>query len=239
MSINACRNTALGALFAIAFWGGGAIAAPITITGPANDFTINWSYSPVSGSTASATAAFDVTSLTSSELRINVQITNTSTRLANAGITSFGFNINPNATAATMNTFGGNDTVTDTDKFNAVAFGNLPAIAAIDVCVFAGNNCNGGPQNNLLGIGETDYFTLTIFGNFGVSPSVSFLDVIANTLYGGTGPFGIKFQTNLGSYEFTGNGRPPGGGDDPVPVPGVALLLGFGLLGLRKMQRSA
>ena len=235
----ACKNTALGVLSAFALWSGGAVAAPITITGPANDFTINWSYSPVSGSTASATGVFDVTSLTATTLTINVKLTNTSTGLVNAGITSFGFNVNPNATNASINTLGSFDTATDSDRFDGIAFDNLPAIAAIEICAYSGNNCNGGPQNNLLGIGETDYFTLTIFGSFGVSPSVTFLDVTSNTLYGGTGPFGIKFQTNLGSYEFTGNTPPPGGGDDPVPIPGVAFLLGLGLLGVSSVRRKS
>ena len=236
----ACRTTTLGALAAIALWSAGAAAVPIgPIDDVTDDFTINWLYSPVVGSTASATGVFDVVGITSTTLTLNVKLTNTSTGFVNAGITSFGFNINPNASAVAINTFGANDTATDQDKFDGAALDNLPAIAAIEICAFAGNNCNGGSQNELLGIGESDYFTITITGSFGASPSVNFLDLTPTNNYGGVGPAGIKFQTNLGSYEFTGTGRPPGGGDDPVPVPGIAFLLGLGLLGVGKMRSKA
>ncbi len=196
-----------------------------------DDFIINWAYSPVTGSTASAIGEFDVTSISATQLVMNVKLTNTSTGFINAGITSFGFNVSPNATGASANTFGANDTATDADKVNDAALGNLPAIAAIDICFYSANNCNGGAQGNLLGMGETDYFTITITGSF-PGASVSFLDLIATTSYGGTGLAGIKFQTNLTSYEFTGSSPPPDGGDDPLPVPGVVALLGLGLLGL-------
>jgi hypothetical protein len=145
--------------------------------------------------------------------------------------------LKPNATSVSANTLSGYDTATDSDRFDGAALDNLPAIAAIDICLYAGNNCNGGPQPQLLGIGETDYFTITINGNF-PGATVDFLDVTSNNVVG-TGLMGLKIQTNAGSYELTGIVRPPTGGDDPLPSPGIAALLGLGLLGLRKLSAKS
>jgi hypothetical protein len=173
---------------------------------------------------------------------MNVKLTNQSSGFTNAGITSFGFNINPNATSVSANTLSGYDTATDSDRFDGAALDNLPAIAAIDICLYAGNNCNGGPQPQLLAIGETDYFTITINGNF-PGATVDFLDVTSTNVIG-TGLMGLKIQTGVLnstqsiSYELTGTVVPPNGGDDPLPSPGIAALLGVGLLGLRKAGKK-
>jgi hypothetical protein len=227
------RASALKAFLCLASLAAASAQSAAIINDVADDFIINWSYSPVTGSTASAIGEFDVTSISATQLVMNVKLTNTSTGFINAGITSFGFNVSPNATGVSANTFGANDTGTDADKVNDAALGNLPAIAAIDICFYSANNCNGGSQANLLGMGEIDYFTITITGNF-PGASVSFLDLVATNAYGGTGLAGIKFQTDLTSYEFIGSTPPPDGGDDPLPVPGVVALLGLGLLGLVK-----
>jgi hypothetical protein len=211
-------------------------SANVTIDDVNDDFAVTWSYSPFSGAVISALGTFDVIGISTTQLVMNVKFANQSTGFTNAGIQSFGFNINPNVTTVSANTLSSYDTATDNDRFDGAALGNLPAIATIDVCLFSGNNCNGGPQPQLLGIGETDYFTITINGNF-PGASVSLLDVSSNNVVG-TGLMGLKIQTNVDSYELTGRVVPPSGGDPPLPSPGVATLLGLGLLSLRALRKT-
>jgi hypothetical protein len=210
--------------------------ANVTINDITDDFSVTWNYSPFSGALISALGTFDVVGISTTQLVMNVKFANQSTGFTNAGITSFGFNINPNATTVSANTLSGYDTATDNDRFDGAALSNLPAIATIDICLFSGNNCNGGPQPQLLGAGETDYFTITINGIF-PGATVDFLDVTSNNV-AGTGLMGLKIQTDAGSYELTGRVVPPGGGDDPLPSPGIAALLGLGLLGVRKLSEK-
>ena len=174
---------------------------------------IGWSFDTGSG-LLEAESTWTVASYSSSEILIDISITNTtsSADFVNAGILSFGFDVEPDATG-TLETPG---SVFDTIA-NSV---NFPSFQTIDICLFA-QNCAGGSQNAGLAIGDNDTLRIALAGTFGNSVDLT--------------TFPIKFQTNIGSYEF--------GGTDcvdcstSVPEPGMIALLGISLLSLVGIRR--
>ncbi len=190
-------------------------AHALLINDDSDDFQVAWA-AMVGTNVLSAHASFDVTSVTANQIVFTVNITNTSvlTTMANAGLASFGLQTEPEGTSAS---------IAGASVFQDATIDNIPGLSFINLCVWAGNNCSGGPQNQLLAVGASDAFTLTLNGDF--SSGLNVLDS------------GIKFQTSAGSFEFPGTEcaglttvcQPP-----PllIPEPHSLALLGLGLLAL-------
>ena len=85
-------------------------AKAVTISGTNDDFTINWFLAQGGfdhdGSTAPfalrATAVFDVQSLTSTALLLNVTVTNNTNPQNQSSITTLGIGVTPDATMASL-----------------------------------------------------------------------------------------------------------------------------------------
>lgn len=196
-------------------------ANAILITSTSDDFSVSWLYDINGTDSVSANAAFDTVTYSSTQIIFNVVLTNTTSlagSLGNAGLNSFGFNVNPDPTSVSIS--GGS-------VFNSAGVEqNLPSIDnKIDVCTWAANNCQGGGQNNLLAAGASDSFTLTL--NFSDTGDGVLFDL-----------FGIKFQTSITSYEFTGCTSDDDCEPTEVTAPGTLALFGLGLLGLGAARRK-
>lgn len=165
-------------------------AQAFVITGPS---TFNFSWSAAGGGfDLAGNGSLTVASLSQpsgdepGSLRLNVMLTNTT---ANAGVdgkdarlASWGFGIDPNATKVTFSD------PADTTGMVGADLDDLPDLKLIEVCAFGGNNCNGGAAGGIYGGGGSDYFTLLIEGPFTSGVNLN--------------PFGFKYQTNAGSFEF-------------------------------------
>ncbi len=184
----------------------------IQINSAGDSWTVDWlvSASTTAGlsSDLTATSNWLVTSFTSTSITLDISITNTTTLtslLTNADITTFGFGIDPNATATIL---------TAGSTFDLTGSGSGPqqtfpgGFKNIDICIYA-SGCAGGTVNDALHAGDTDFLQILLTGDF----SGGTADLIF---------FPLKFQTNQGSYA-------PGGS---IPEPTVLSLLGVGLLGI-------
>lgn len=157
----------------------------------------------------SAKADITVNSFSSNMLSLAIKLTNTTAANFQSSIVSFGFGVNPDVNGAQL-------LQDDQQTYDAVRVKSKAGFPGgfknIDVCVFGGNTCNGGDINKgLLSGGNSDSFTLNLFGNFGEDPRVTL------------SAFPIKFQTAAGSYEAAGV-------PEPITVVGSGLALGFGTL---------
>lgn len=197
-------------------------AQAIQINSAGDTWTVDWlvdsSTTPTLTSDLTATSTWLVDSFSSTQIMLSIDISNTTMLtplLTNADITTFGFGIDPNATASI---------ITAGSIFDMVSAGSGPqqtfpgGFKQIDVCIYA-QGCSGGTVNDALHAGASDYIQLLLTGDF----SSGFAELLF---------FPAKFQTNQGSYE-------PGGciNCSSVPEPSILALLGIGLVLIGFTQR--
>lgn len=173
------------------------------------------------GGIVSATVDFTLSNLTNNQAEFIIKVTNNTIlgSLTNAGLASIGFSSDPDATAgsATLSSVLQPD---DTNVFSGVGTpDSIPSLGLTEICTWAGNNCNGGPQNSLLAVGQTDTFKLTYLGNFSNNITLD--------------NFGVKFQTSAGSTEFYGQAVP-----EPLTILGALTAAGFGVAFKRRTTKT-
>jgi hypothetical protein len=211
-----------------------AIAFSALLSGSAGAIVINTLNSPTAfiisedeggGLVLTATGTVSVTSgFNSSSLVLHVILNNASTlngtpltAAANVRLSGWGFGVNPNATGVTF---------TDASDGGLIdaTMGSIPSLAAIEVCAWGGNSCSGG-SNGGIQAGGGDTFDLVLAGFWGSAVTFD--------------PLGVRFQTGLGSFEFTCGGSCAGASDiaAAVPEPGTLALVGIALLGLATVGR--
>lgn len=187
-----------------------AEASTITLDSVGQTFDLNWTLDLGGGNVLVADAHVQVSAISSSSITLDFAVTNNTIGGSNEAIHAIGFDTNPNATSAT---------IASGSYFSYVGLQQtFPGFQTIDVCVWTSNNCSGGGQPASLSPGLTDSFVLTLAGTLGSPPS---LDMSR---------FVVKFQGDLGSYEFEGT---------VVPEPASLLLLGTGLtLAATRLRRQ-
>lgn len=220
-----------------------ALASQATVVDPStnNPLVFSWSFNTGS-SLLTGNGSMSVSGFNSSLLSVAVTLNNTSLLGGNGGerLTSFGFGIDPNATAVSF------VDAADGGMINATfAQGALPAnVQGVEICAWGGNNCAGGANGGIFG-GSSDSFTILLTGTWGTSVDIA--------------PIGFKYQTGYGSFEFassstsstsggtsstsstsstsTGSGT---SGDIPEPGSSALVLMGLGLVaaGFRFRRRT-
>ncbi|MET0660874.1 MAG: cistern family PEP-CTERM protein [Steroidobacteraceae bacterium] len=147
---------------------------------------------------------------------LQVNVTNNST-LASSRLTSFSIvDFDPELLYADAT--GGWDT-----SRNVNAGGGYNTV---DLCVWDGQNCNGGGNQGVAGAGGSETFSLALWFSSLTSAGLD-LD-----------PFVAKFQTAAGSYHVDGKPESPTP-PTSVPEPGTLALLGLGLIGIAVARRPA
>jgi len=193
----------------------------ITAGDVGDTYTINWlDPTGVTGisTNLSATGTFTVKSLTTSQLLLNVTVDNTTASSFQAAILSLGMTSSPSLSSK----YQGSSSV-----FTGLSDpGNFPGgFKDINICVWAGSNCDGGNINNGLQSGSTTSFELALSTSSG------------NLLSTGVdlSQFPVKFQTQDGSFEFGGSNTTV----PSTPEPSTLLLEGTGLMLILVLYRKA
>jgi hypothetical protein len=197
---------------ALAITASSARAASISI--PANgskSFDIFWSLM-VGSTQLTALGEFDVT-VTNGYADFRVDLTN-NTSLASEKVHSIGFNADPNGTSISVTAKG--------DYFQNFGLDQkFPGFKTVDICVWGTQNCSGGGQgSNLPGAGESDTFRFLLFGDFTQGLRLD--------------NFVVKFQGDLGSFEFADTTPPRS-----VPEPSTLALLTIGAAAMMLARRRS
>jgi len=183
-------------------------------------FNLDWLYESTDSQgnpfTLKATGMVTVNSLSSSQLLLDVMVTNNSSP-GDEGIrlTSVGFDVS-GATGVASGTGG--------TFLTSSAFGNFPGFGNPLACATSGNNCAGGGGGGIT-VGATDTFTLDIDGSFNETVTLS--------------DFGLQVQSDLNvnpnSFQLAGtpSAKPV---PEPLTILGSATALGIG--GLLKREQS-
>lgn len=218
------RGVVVGFVFVAGLAGFSSRAAAVTVDSVGDSFTVNFggNIEGVDVSGLSASALFEVTSISGNTLVMDITLTNTTSILwESARVSAFGFDTNPEIVSASV----------DSTVFSNVNLGGqFPnGFGAVDLCVINNrNNCTGG-RGGGLDIGGSTVLTLALtFQN----------PVTAVELDG----FGVRYQSltssALGFDGDSGTGRP----SNPIPEPrSTAMYLLGGLLvaGLIRKQLVA
>ena len=168
----------------------------------------------------SGASTWTVSSFNDAGLVLDIGITNTTVTdsvLTEAAIVSFAFAIDPTATATLTDAGTIFDSISDSPL-------NFPGGYEVDICLYSGNNCQGGSVNDgLAADGAMGSLQITLLGDFAVGDT----DFSAEMLF-----FPAKFQTTVGSFEPEGCVN-----CTEVPEPSVVALLAIGLLGVVAARR--
>lgn len=218
------RRAVVGVVIVAGLAGFSSRAAAVTVDSVGDSFTVNFggNVEGVDVSGLSASALFEVTSISGNTLVMDITLTNTTSVLwESARVSAFGFDTNPEIVSASV----------DSTVFaNVNLGGQFPnGFGSVDLCVINNrNNCNGGAGGGL-----------NIGGSTVVTLSLSFENPISAVELEN---FGVRYQSltssALGFDGDSGTGRP----SNPIPEPrSTAMFLLGGLLvaGLVRKQLVA
>ncbi len=202
-----------------------AQAAAVLFDGVNDTATLLYT-SMVDGATLSATVKFTLTSWSANTATFATIVTNNSTGPGQNALLSFGIDVVTPALKS-ASTSAGSD-------WSASIGDNFPTFQKVDLCVWSGNGCSGGPVGDGLAEGMASSFDLVLKTNGGndFTQGITFMS-----------PYSIKFQsvgTNEVSVEFAGciasqpgcggGGGGAGGNNGNVPEPNALALIAVAAL---------
>lgn len=214
-------------LLATAFVAATAPAHAVLIGADTNNpYAFSWSYN-TGTSLLTGYGSMTLSGFNSSQLAVNLSLTNTSTLGGIGGerLVGFAFGIDPNATGVGFSDTGDGGMVSA-----SFASGALPAnVAGVEICAYGGNNCSGGGNGGIYA-GASDSFTVLLSGTWGSSVNID--------------PIALRYQTGYGSFDFSAgsSSSSTSSSSSGVPEPGSGSLALFGLgllaLGFRQRRQS-
>jgi len=191
-------------------------ASALFINTTYQSFGFSWSYFEGEYD-LTGTGTMTVVGIEDNSLTLQFSLTN-QTDEVDARLTAFGFGINPDVTGVA---FFGNPN----DGMVGASLDKIPSLKTIEVCAFGGQNCAGGANGGILGDDKNDTFSLKLTGDFTKDATID--------------PFGFKYQTDDGSYEFSCSTTSQycGGGISSIPEPGSLALVGVAVAALSLAKR--